>query len=131
MEYAEPRRLADPERAVRQLLEIASGDGAGRPHLSRARYSDLLSNRASLRSRCHRQQMGKGRGGTGPGIFCSVPMSKNPTKIEVMQEGDERFLLKTFADGSEERKPIVKLPRKAPRFPYRKVNFDKTRKKGF
>jgi hypothetical protein len=58
-------------------------------------------------------------------------MSKNPTKIEVMQEGDERFLLKTFADGSEERKPIVKRPRNAPRFPYRKVNFDKTRKKGF
>ena len=58
-------------------------------------------------------------------------MAKKPTKIEVVQEGDERFLLKTFADGSEERKPIVKLPRKPPRFPYRKVTFDKTRKKGF
>ena len=57
-------------------------------------------------------------------------MAKSPIKIEVVQEGDERFLLKTFADGSEERKPIVKLPRKPPRFPYRKVTFDKSRKKG-
>jgi hypothetical protein len=39
-------------------------------------------------------------------------MSKMPDKIEVVQEGDERFLIKTFADGSEERQPIVKLPRK-------------------
>jgi hypothetical protein len=58
-------------------------------------------------------------------------MAKKPTKIEVVQEGDERFLLQTFADGSEERKPIVKLPRKPQRFPYRKVTFDKSRKKGF
>jgi hypothetical protein len=57
-------------------------------------------------------------------------MAKTPTKIEVMQEGDERFLLMTFADGSEVRKPIVKLPRK-PRFRYRRVTFDKSRKKGF
>ena len=35
-----------------------------------------------------------------------------PDKIEVVQEGDERFLIKTFSDGSEERQPIVKLPRK-------------------
>jgi hypothetical protein len=58
-------------------------------------------------------------------------MAKNPIKIEVVQEGDERFLLKTFADGSEEREPIMKLPRKRSRFPYRKVTFDKSRKKGF
>jgi hypothetical protein len=58
-------------------------------------------------------------------------MAKNPTRIEVLQEGDERFLLKTFADGSEERKPIVKLPRKPPRLPYRKVTFDKSKKRGF
>jgi hypothetical protein len=57
-------------------------------------------------------------------------MAKTPTKIEVMQEGDERFLLMTFADGSEVRKPIVKLPRKS-RFRYRRVTFDKSRKKGF
>jgi hypothetical protein len=62
-------------------------------------------------------------------LFCI--MAKNPTKIEVVQEGEERFLLKTFADGSEERKPIVKLPRKPPRYTYRKVTFDKSRKKGF
>jgi hypothetical protein len=39
-------------------------------------------------------------------------MSKKLQKIEVVQEGDERFLIKNFADGSEERQPIVKLPRK-------------------
>jgi hypothetical protein len=58
-------------------------------------------------------------------------MPKKPIKIEVVQEGDERFLLKIFADGDEEREPIVKLPRKPPRFPYRKATFDKSRKKGF
>jgi hypothetical protein len=60
-----------------------------------------------------------------------IRMPKNPIKIEALQEGDERFLLQTFADGSEERKPIVKLPRKPPRFRYRKVTLDKSRKKGF
>ena len=39
-------------------------------------------------------------------------MPKKLDKIEVVQEGDVRFLIKTFADGSEERQPIVKLPRK-------------------
>lgn len=58
-------------------------------------------------------------------------MAKTPIRIEVMQQGDERFLLMTFADGREERRPIVKLPRKPPRFPYRKVTFDKSRKKGY
>ena len=39
-------------------------------------------------------------------------MTKMLDKIEVVQEGDVRVLIKTFADGSEERQPIVKLPRK-------------------
>jgi hypothetical protein len=74
----------------------------------------------------------------GAFLFSSSPlktgcdiMAKTPTKIEVLQEGDERFLLRTFADGSEDRRPIVKLPRKPPRFPPRRVTFDKSRKKGF
>jgi hypothetical protein len=58
-------------------------------------------------------------------------MPKNPVKIEIVQEGDERFIVKTFADGTEERTPIVKLPRKPSRFPYRTVTLDKSRKKGF
>jgi hypothetical protein len=58
-------------------------------------------------------------------------MAKTLTKIEIKQQGDERFLLMTFADASEERKPIVKLPRKSLRFPYRKVTLDKSRRKGF
>jgi hypothetical protein len=35
-------------------------------------------------------------------------MAKKPIQIEVVQEGDERFLLKTYADGSEERLPVRK-----------------------
>lgn len=58
-------------------------------------------------------------------------MPKKPIKIEIVQEGDARFVLKAFADGTEERLPIVKLPRKT-RYPprtYRKWDF--SRKKGF
>lgn len=58
-------------------------------------------------------------------------MPKKPIKIEVIQEGRERFLLKGYADGSEDRTPIVQLPRKPPRYRYRTVSLDKTRKKGF
>jgi hypothetical protein len=58
-------------------------------------------------------------------------MSKKQIKIEVVQEGDERFLLKGYADGSEERTPIVKLPRKPPRYRYWTVTLDKSKKKGF
>ena len=56
---------------------------------------------------------------------------KEPIDVEIIQEGDERYMLKTFADGREERVPIVKVPRKPPRFPYRKWTFDKSKKKGF
>ena len=44
-------------------------------------------------------------------------MARNPTKIEIIQEGDERFMVMTFADGTEERTPIVKLLKK--RYPDR------------
>ena len=56
---------------------------------------------------------------------------KEPIDVEIIQEGDERYMLKTFADGREERVPIVKVPRKPPRFPYRKWTFDKSKKKRF
>jgi hypothetical protein len=39
-------------------------------------------------------------------------MARNPAKIEIIEEGEERFMVKTFADGTEERTPIVKLLRK-------------------
>jgi hypothetical protein len=60
-----------------------------------------------------------------------LPVSKIPLKIEVVQYGDERFIVRTFADGSVDRLPIVKLPRKPPRWRYRKVSLDRSRKKGF
>ena len=58
-------------------------------------------------------------------------MPKKPIKIEIVQEGAKRFLLKVYADGSEERLSIVKLPRKPPRYRYRTVTLDKSKKKGF
>ena len=39
-------------------------------------------------------------------------MARKLVGIEVIEEGDERFLVKTFEDGSEERKPIVTEQRK-------------------
>jgi len=62
--------------------------------------------------------------------FCIVP-TKEPLNIEVIQEGEERYVLKTFADGSEKRIPVVKAPRRPSRFPYRKWSFDKSKRKGF
>jgi hypothetical protein len=56
-------------------------------------------------------------------------MVKEPVDIEIVEEGGERFVVKTFSDGSVERVPVVKLPRKLPRYPYRKVSLDRSRKK--
>jgi hypothetical protein len=39
-------------------------------------------------------------------------MAKKPLGIQVIEEGDERFLVKTIEDGSEERQLTVKVPRK-------------------
>jgi hypothetical protein len=58
-------------------------------------------------------------------------MPKVPVKIEVVQEDEGRFIVRTFADGRVERLPIVKLPRKPPRWRYRKVSLNRSRKKGF
>jgi hypothetical protein len=38
-------------------------------------------------------------------------MTKKCIAIEVIEQGGERVLLKTFDDGSEERRPILKEPR--------------------
>ena len=35
-------------------------------------------------------------------------MPKKAVSIEIIQEGSARFLLKHYADGSEERVPVVK-----------------------
>jgi hypothetical protein len=37
-------------------------------------------------------------------------MLKQPTSVEIIEQGDERFLVKTYADGKEERVPIVAEP---------------------
>lgn len=58
---------------------------------------------------------------------------KKPTKVIIVQEGEDRFIVKTFADGSEKREPVVKLPRKKryPPRPYWHWDLNKGRKKGF
>jgi hypothetical protein len=58
-------------------------------------------------------------------------MPKKPVQIQVVQEGDERYIIRTFADGTKERVPVVKRPSKPARWPYRKLSLDKSRKKGF
>ena len=60
-------------------------------------------------------------------------VAKKPKSIVVVEEGDERYILKTFSDGSEEREPVVKLPRKKryPARPYWHWDLNKGRKKGF
>ena len=51
--------------------------------------------------------------GTRRAFSRSWRMAKKPTiKVEVVKEGDNRFLLKVYADGVEERHAIVKEPKK-------------------
>lgn len=42
-------------------------------------------------------------------------MAKKTVSIEVVEEGNDRFLLKEYADGTKERMPIVKGPPKPER----------------
>lgn len=58
---------------------------------------------------------------------------KKLVKVEVVEEGEKRFLIKTYSDGEEVRAPIVKLPRKKryPDRPYWRWGLDKSRKKIF
>ena len=57
--------------------------------------------------------------------------TKEPVDIKVVQEGDERYVLKTFADGGKERIPVVKSTEKTLALSVRKWSFDKSKKKGF
>ena len=65
-------------------------------------------------------------------MFRSLGMPKKPVSVEVVQEGDERFLIKTYANGEKVREPIVEGPRKKRYLscPYWHWTFDKTKKKG-
>jgi hypothetical protein len=48
-------------------------------------------------------------------------MGKRPLRVSIVEERGERVIVRTFADGSEERERIVKLPRRKryPPRPYR------------
>lgn len=37
---------------------------------------------------------------------------RKPIRVEIVDDADQRFIIKTFADGEQEREPVVKLPRK-------------------
>jgi hypothetical protein len=39
-------------------------------------------------------------------------MSKKPTKIQIVEAGEERVLVKTYGDGAEQRTPVVTTPKK-------------------
>ena len=39
-------------------------------------------------------------------------MKRQPIKIEIIEEGDERVLLKVYDDDTEERIPVIQRPRK-------------------
>ncbi len=71
--------------------------------------------------------------GTGSRACPFVCMPKKPISVVVIEDGNERYILKTFADGSEERESVVKLPRKKryPPRPYWHWDLNKGRKKGF
>ena len=45
-------------------------------------------------------------------------MGKRPVNVSIVEERGERVIVRRFADGSEEREPIVKLPRRK-RYPPR------------
>lgn len=61
-----------------------------------------------------------------------LAVSRRPLKVEIVQEGDERFIVKTLADGSERREPVVKLPWKkaSPAPTILEADLNKGRKKG-
>ena len=54
-------------------------------------------------------------------------MKKKPIRIEIMEEAEGRFIVRTYADGAVEREPVVKLPRKKryPPRPYWQWKFDR------
>ena len=65
--------------------------------------------------------------------FLATERKKRKVKVEVAEEGEQRFLVTIYSDGEEIREPIVKLPRKKryPDRPYWRWGFGKSRKKGF
>lgn len=54
-------------------------------------------------------------------------MKKRPIRVEIVEEPDGRFIVRTYADGVIEREPILRLPRKKryPPRPYWEWTFDR------
>jgi hypothetical protein len=56
---------------------------------------------------------------------------KKPIRVIIVEEGNERYLVRTFADGAEIRELVAKMPRKK-RYPPRPYwHWDLGKKKGF
>jgi hypothetical protein len=53
-------------------------------------------------------------------------MKEKPVKVEVIEETDGRFIVRTYANGNIERQPVVRRPRKKryPPRPYWNWKFD-------
>jgi hypothetical protein len=57
---------------------------------------------------------------------------KKPISIEVVEEGEERFMLLTYEDGTVIRRPVDdKKATRRPRLPVQRLSKDRTRKKQF
>ena len=54
-------------------------------------------------------------------------MKKRSIKVEVVETADGRFIVRTYGDGTVEREPVVRLPRKTryPPRPYWEWKFDR------
>jgi hypothetical protein len=60
-----------------------------------------------------------------------MPKGK-PLSIQIADEADGRFIIRTFADGKVVREPVVpKVQTRRPRKPMQKAGLDRTRKKRF
>jgi hypothetical protein len=58
--------------------------------------------------------------------------NKRPIAVEVLQEGDERLIVFTYADGEVIRQPVQdKKATRRPKRPHQRLGVDKTRKKKF
>jgi hypothetical protein len=58
-------------------------------------------------------------------------MTRKTTSIKIIQEGDERFMVRTFDDGTIIREPILKLKRRKryPDHPYWHWDLGKSKRK--
>jgi hypothetical protein len=71
------------------------------------------------------------RDNASPGARPPVPRKKR-VSVEIVQEGDERFVRVTYDDGTVERRPVATAkPTRRPFRPHARVKIDHTKQKRF